>query len=56
MPAVTLTNGTATVRFISFTKWGGFFENVYVMDAHDPVQLLDVQFNPLIEYDCGINF
>ena len=55
-PVVLVEDVSVTVRFVTFTKWGGFFENVYVMDISDPMQLLDVQFNPLIEYDCGINF
>ena len=40
---------TIIVRVVIFTKWGGFFENVYVMDKDNPSQLLDVQHNPLIE-------
>lgn len=56
MPVVLVDETKVTVRFVAFTKWGGFFENVYVMDKENPIQLLDVQFNPLIEYDCGINF
>ena len=55
-PVVIVGESDVTVRFVTFTKWGGFFENVYVMDKEDPMQLLDVKFNPLIEYDCGINF
>lgn len=55
-PVVIVGDSDVTVRFVTFTKWGGFFENVYVMDKENPMQLLDVKFNPLIEYDCGISF
>lgn len=55
-PLVIVGESDITVRMITFTKWGGFYENVYVMDKENPMQLLDVQFNPIIEYDCGINF
>lgn len=55
-PVVIVSESDITVRMITFTKWGGFYENVYVMDKENPMQLLDVQFNPIIEYDCGINF
>ena len=55
-PVVIGGENDVTVRFVTFTKWGGFFENVYVMDKENPMQLLDVKFNPLIEYDCGISF
>lgn len=55
-PMVIVDEDKVTVRYVAFTKWGGFTENVYVMDKNNPLQLLDVQFNPLIEYDCGIDF
>lgn len=55
-PIVIVGESDVTVRFVTFTKWGGFFENVYLMDKDNPLQLLDVKFNPLIEYDCGISF
>lgn len=55
-PMVIIDENSVTVRYVTFTKWGGFFENVYVMDKDNPMQLLDVKFNPLIEYDCGISF
>lgn len=55
-PLVLVEEAAVTVRIITFTKWGGFYENVYIMDREDPAQLIDVQFNTLIEYDCGINF
>jgi len=55
-PVVVIGESDITVRMITFTKWGGFFENVYVMDKDNPMQLLDVKFNPIIEYDCGISF
>ena len=55
-PVVIVGESDITVRMITFTKWGGFYENVYVMDKENPMQLLDVQFNPIIEYDCGISF
>ena len=48
-PLVLVEETSVTVRFVTFTKWGGFFENVYVMDKENPMQLLDVQFNSLIK-------
>jgi hypothetical protein len=53
---VIIKEDSVIVRFVSFTKWGGFYENVYEMDIDNPLNLLDVNFNPLIEYDCGILF
>jgi hypothetical protein len=55
-PAVLLDGETVTVRLVVFTKWGGFFELVYVTAEGDPLELIDVQANPLVEYDCGIMF
>lgn len=55
-PVVLVEEDTISLRFVTFTKWGGFFEYVYVMDKDDPMQLLDVQFNSLVEWDCGVNF
>lgn len=55
-PKVLMNDTSVTVSFLTFTKWGGFFENTYVMDSENPMDLQDVQFAPLIEYDCGIAF
>lgn len=55
-PVIIVDENTVTVRFVTFTKWGGFFEFVYVMDKQNPMQLIDAKYNPLIEYDCGIMF
>ncbi len=55
-PVVIIGDDEITVRMIVFTKWGGFYEYVYVLDKNNPTQLLDARFNPVIEYDCGISF
>lgn len=55
-PLVVVRENEVTVRLVTFTKWGGFFETVYIMNKDDPAQAFNVQFNPLIEYDCGIRF
>jgi hypothetical protein len=55
-PQIAVGETSVMLRFVWFTKWGGFLEGVYVMDRQDPANLLDVQVNPLIEYDCGIDF
>ena len=48
---------TVTIRFVSFSKWSSFFENVYVLSRGDgQVKLIDPQWNPLIEYDCSFTF
>lgn len=40
-PVVLVNDITATVRFITFTIWGGFFENIVVFDKENPIELLD---------------
>lgn len=55
-PVVVIDENSVVVRYVTFTKWGGFFENVYTLGKDPPMRLLDVKFNPLIEYDCGISF
>lgn len=56
-PVVVIGENTVTVRFITFTKWGGFFEGVYILEKEkEPMKLIDAQWHPLIEYDCGIAF
>ena len=55
-PVVIVGEKVVTVRFITFTKWGGFYENVYVMDKENPLHIIETQYNPLIEYDCGMRF
>jgi len=55
-PVVIIGESEVTIRMVTFTKWGGFFESVYVMEKENPNRLLDAQFNPIIEYDCDISF
>jgi hypothetical protein len=56
-PVVLVGEETITVRFVSFSKWGGFFENIYTLDRNrESIKLIDSQWNPLMEYDCGIAF
>jgi hypothetical protein len=55
-PVVLMGKESVTVRFVTFTKWGGFFEHVLVLDKDDPMHVLDAQVNQLIEYDCGIMY
>ena len=54
-PSVALTDDTATVKLLVFTKWGGFYEREFTIRRADHV-ILDVQDTPLVEYDCGIMF
>jgi predicted small lipoprotein YifL len=55
-PLVLVNEKTVTIRFVSFTKWGGFIENIFVMDKKNLKNPIDTQSNVLIEYDCGVMF
>ena len=54
-PSVTLTDETATVRLLVFTKWGGFYTREFSIDRLDH-SIIDVQDTLLVEYGCGIMF
>jgi len=55
-PVILVEENSVTLRFLSFSKWSGFYERVYIVDKDDPMNIMDAQFNQLIEYDCGIMF
>lgn len=55
-PLVKLTDDTAIVELVIFTKWGGFFRQTYTISRSFPHQILDVQEENLVPYDCGIMF
>ncbi|MHC1781453.1 MAG: lipoprotein [Anaerolineaceae bacterium] len=55
-PTVTVEGQSVTVRLVTFSKWGGFSEEVYVLDRENPSKILEQRTTPLVEYDCGIMF
>lgn len=55
-PFVILGDEAAVVRFAYFTKWGGVEEAFLTINRSFPHEILDVDVNPLVEYDCGIMF
>jgi hypothetical protein len=55
-PAVVIGDQTVEVRFVTFTKWGGFYLTTSMLDRSSPHTILDVQKKNLIPYDCGIMF
>ncbi len=55
-PVVALTSTDATVRFVIFTKWGGFWELQYTNRRKAPHKLVDSAERSLVDYDCGISF
>ena len=55
-PLVKLTDATAIIEVITFTKWGGFFRRTYTIDRAFPHEIIDSQEENLVPYDCGIMF
>jgi len=55
-PAVNLTGDVATVQFITFTKWGGFYRETYTINRSFPHTIVDVEQENIVPYDCGIMF
>lgn len=55
-PLVKLTDTTAIVEIITFSKWGGFYRMTYTIDRNFPHIIIDVQEDNIIPYDCGILF
>jgi hypothetical protein len=54
-PSVELTDETAIVKMLVFTKWGGFYRRTLTIRRADH-SFVDEQDEPLVEYDCGIMF
>jgi hypothetical protein len=55
-PVVTLTDATATVQLITFTKWGGFYRETYTIHRAFPHTIVDVKQDNVVPYDCGVMF
>ena len=55
-PVVSLSEDTATVQLITFTKWGGFYRETYTIDRSFPHAIRDVRQQNLVPYDCGVVF
>lgn len=55
-PSVSLSGEVATVQFITFTKWGGFYRETYTIDRSFPHTLVDVRQQNVVPYDCGVAF
>lgn len=55
-PLVRLTENSAIVEIVTFTKWGGFYRLTYTIDRNSPHTIMDVQDENIVPYDCGIMF
>jgi len=55
-PQVTIRDDEVIIRIVWFTKWGGFYERTIVLTPTAPYQVIDIQDEELVPYDCGIMF
>ena len=56
VPVVHLTEDTAVVEVVTFTKWGGFNRQTYTISRESPHQILDIKQENILPYDCGVTF
>jgi hypothetical protein len=56
VPVVRLTEDTAVVEIVTFTKWGGFYRRTYTIRREAPHRIMDIQQENILPYDCGIVF
>ena len=54
-PSVVLSDKTATVTMLVFTKWGGFYRRTLTINRADH-SIADKHDESLVEYDCGVRF
>jgi hypothetical protein len=55
-PSVVMTDQTVQVRIVTFTRWGGFYRETYIIDRGTPHNILEKQQQNLIPYQCGVMF
>ncbi len=47
---------TVEVRLVTFTLWGGFYANTYLIDRSMPHTIQVVEEKNIVPYDCGVMF
>jgi hypothetical protein len=55
-PSVKFGAQTVEVRFVTFTRWGGFYQETYTLSQSMPHAIQDVQEKNLVPYECGVMF
>lgn len=55
-PVVEIGEETVTVNLVVFTKWGGFYRTTFTIRRSQSPEILDIQNDVLVPYDCGLAF
>jgi hypothetical protein len=56
VPTAHLIGDTALVEVVTFTRWGGFYRLTYTISREIPHQIIDIEEENLLPYDCGVVF
>lgn len=55
-PSIVMNEDFVGVSFVTFTRWGGFFRQSFIISRSFPHEILDEQQQNLVPYDCGVLF
>jgi hypothetical protein len=55
-PTVRMDENQVIIRYVFFSKWAGFIEEIYTLDRTNPYLVINRHTTPLVEYNCGIMF
>jgi hypothetical protein len=55
-PVVEMNDSAVRVSAVAFTKWGGFILKSITFKREFPHEVLNMDSNVLVRYDCGINY
>jgi hypothetical protein len=55
-PSVNISDQVVEVQFLTFTRWGGFYQQTYTISRSTPHIIQDVQEKNLVPYECGVMF
>ena len=55
-PLVDFEEETVRVQIVTFTKWGGFFRRIFVINRDFPHNIIQHESVELVSYDCGVQF
>jgi hypothetical protein len=55
-PVVNIGDQVVEVRLVTFTRWGGFFQETYTINRSFPHAIQGIQEKNLVPYECGVMF
>ena len=55
-PKVEINPNNVRLRFVTFTKWGGFEEQIVTLSLSEPFEIIYAKPTQLLPYSCNINF